>query len=477
MPSAITLAGSSGPLQSFTYADAPAGNIMTETDGPGPQTPASYGYDPGGRVTQMTPAGGTATDDYGFDASGNLTTLPTGAAASYGNAGQLTSSSLSGTTTSYAYSADGERLSAAQGSTTIATGSWNGAGQLTAYSTASEAMSAAEYDGDGMRTSAAFTPSGGQAATQDYLWDGDDLLMDSVNAYIYAVGNAPTEQVSLSTGAITYLSADSLGSVRGVISSSGALTGTASYDAWGNPGSAGGLTAATPFGYASGYTDPDGLIYLLNRYYDPATGQFTSVDPELAQTLQPYAYTGGDPVSETDPTGLATVNLRGVASWAAANVTSWPSEFPDDCTAFTSNALYHGGGDPMTEGIFADETNDHYWWYQTYQFPHGYARTWSHSWSVAYDLGEHQLIIGSRFIKYWNEARPGDIIFASWNGDIWERERPNGQGIDHDGVIIRMQDGAPVIAQHTINRVDTLAFWLHNGGPDVHVWVFQPNAG
>ena len=100
-----------------------------------------------------------------------------------------------------------------------------------------------------------------------------------------ATGTAPAEQVNLSTGTVTYLVGDLLGSVRGTVSSSGTLTATTSYDAWGNPATTGGLTSATPFGYAGGYTDPTGLIYLLARYYDPGTGQFISVDPDLAQTL------------------------------------------------------------------------------------------------------------------------------------------------------------------------------------------------
>jgi hypothetical protein len=50
----------------------------------------------------MTPGSGS-TLNYGFDPSGNSTTLPTGASGSYDNASELTSSSLSGTTTSYSY--------------------------------------------------------------------------------------------------------------------------------------------------------------------------------------------------------------------------------------------------------------------------------------------------------------------------------------------------------------------------------------
>jgi len=52
-----------------------------------------------------------------------------------------------------------------------------------------------------------------------------------------------------------------------------------------------------------GYADPDGLIYLLNRYYQPSSGQFISVDPAIAQTQQPYEYASGDPVLNSDPTG------------------------------------------------------------------------------------------------------------------------------------------------------------------------------
>jgi RHS repeat-associated protein len=164
-------------------------------------------------------------------------------------------------------------------------------------------MTAATYDGNGLRASAT-TGAGTENFTWNFLSAPPNLIMDSNNAYIYTSGPAPTEQVSLSAGTVTYLNTDSLGSVRGTVNSSGTLTGTTSYDAWGNPETAGGLTATTPFGYAGGYTDPTGLIYLLARYYEPGTGQFISVDPDLAQTLAPYAYTNGNPVTGTDPTGL-----------------------------------------------------------------------------------------------------------------------------------------------------------------------------
>ena len=330
-PSAVTLKNSSSTLQSFTYSDAPAGNILSETDTPSTsQSPADYTYDAQDRVTSMTP-GTSSTRNYGFDASGNLTTLPAGAAGTYDNDSELTSSVLSGTTTSYTYNADGQRLTTKQGSTTITSAAWNGASQLTSYNDAAADLTAATYDGDGLRASATATPSGGSPSSQDFVWETQAptplLLMDSTNAYIYSSAGAPAEQVNLSTGNAIYLVTDLLGSVRGIVNSSGSLTATTSYDAWGNPETAGGLSDYTPFGFAGGYTDSTGLIYLINRYYEPATGQFLSVDSNVNQTDAPYAYASGDPITMSHPNGRTTVEINN----------------PAHCVGYIGNAHWQGG--------------------------------------------------------------------------------------------------------------------------------------
>jgi RHS repeat-associated protein len=60
-----------------------------------------------------------------------------------------------------------------------------------------------------------------------------------------------------------------------------------------------------PLGYDGNYTDTEtGLQYDINRYYDPATGNFLTVDPLAAETGQTYQYADGDPLDTADPSGL-----------------------------------------------------------------------------------------------------------------------------------------------------------------------------
>ncbi len=56
--------------------------------------------------------------------------------------------------------------------------------------------------------------------------------------------------------------------------------------------------------------DASGQMYRRNRYYDPATGQFTQADPiGLAGGLNAYGFADGDPVSYSDPYGLCAAHL------------------------------------------------------------------------------------------------------------------------------------------------------------------------
>jgi RHS repeat-associated protein len=184
--------------------------------------------------------------------------------------------------------------------------------------------------------------------------------MDSAAAYIYGTAETPAEQVSLTSGTISYLISDLLGSVRGVVSGTGALTATTAYDAWGNPETSGGLSASTPFGYPGAYADPTGLLYLVNRYYGPATGQFTSVDPDVTQTQQSYGYASGDPVALTDPAGLCTYLKGGVKCrtdkllWGNKTSLSTFQHCRDQVCKPQSGCNNHGD----SHGVFLDWSSD-----------------------------------------------------------------------------------------------------------------------
>lgn len=52
---------------------------------------------------------------------------------------------------------------------------------------------------------------------------------------------------------------------------------------------------------------------LCDRYYDPSTAQFLSVDPDVQQTGQPYEFADGDPVNNSDPSG--SITCAGWFSW------------------------------------------------------------------------------------------------------------------------------------------------------------------
>ncbi len=67
-------------------------------------------------------------------------------------------------------------------------------------------------------------------------------------------------------------------------------------------------TFASPYAYTGEYTDPSGQVYLRARYYNPAIGTFTALDPVMGvaavpMSLNGYSYVHNNPVNWTDPSG------------------------------------------------------------------------------------------------------------------------------------------------------------------------------
>jgi RHS repeat-associated protein len=233
---------------------------------------------------------------YTYDAAGRLTQAVSGSSTTnynYDNAGQLLSTVLvGGSTTSYGYDAAGRSTIAGSLSLT-----WDQQDRLLSYGSGTSYS----YNATGLRVSKTVA---GQ--TEAFVWDTGEgmplLLQDGSTSYVTGPGGLPLEQISGNT--TFYYHQDQLGSTRIVTDAAGTVAASYTYDPFGNlTGQTG--TLSNPFLFSGQFRDGEsGLYYLRARYYDPATAQFISRDPDLSATWEPYAYVGNNPLNSTDPSGL-----------------------------------------------------------------------------------------------------------------------------------------------------------------------------
>jgi RHS repeat-associated protein len=324
--------------------------ILSETPTVGTTTENtdSYSYNQTSQVSSGPITGSSGSTSYAYLPTGSITADTTVfQSAAYTAAGALCwtytgmssnacSSPPTGATT-YSTNSSGERAAVTPSTGNPASYGWetetnrltcvNTNGTTCSTSSPTSSTTVYTYDGNGLRSSATIA-----STTTNFTWGtvggSSALLSDGTWDYVYAGGAAPIEQIATSGSSPTtdLLLSDESGNVRGLVQlSSGThqdqLVNYTDYDAYGRPITesagaveTGGLTTpqtglnsnfvgSTPWGFGEGYTDPTDLIYLISRYYDPATGQLLSVDPAVALTLQPYTYAADNPTAGTDPSG------------------------------------------------------------------------------------------------------------------------------------------------------------------------------
>jgi RHS repeat-associated protein len=321
LTSVVNKTGGGTTLSSFSYGLDTDGRRHTVTEADG--SVDTYGYDWGSRLTSEVRTGTNAYSySYTLDPVGNRTGETLGTATTsftLDNDDQLnsTSSSTGGFVNSYSYNANGEQTGRTLSGTAY-TLAFDYDGELTSI-TQGSAITSFTYDALGRRVS---RTAGG--TTTDFLYDGDQILLEeqgSTTTATYTYGNGLIRK----DGETPLF--DGLGSERTVTNSSQAVTGTATYEGFGQTvATTGSSTDPYMFAATSGYrNDGDaGLMHVGARYYDAQVGRFITRDTELDQ--KPYLYCEHDPVNNLDPSGHVCKTMLKLAAIIAAigGTLTWP---------------------------------------------------------------------------------------------------------------------------------------------------------
>jgi RHS repeat-associated protein len=294
-------------LTDFTYvwrnaAGADTGLRQSVTDKAGNRT--SYSYDALNRLTRAETrnAAGTLLDSfaYAYDANSNRS-----------------SQSVNGATTGYSHNAADQLTTA--GSVTY---SYDGNGNETGHS----GGRAWAYNAKDQAVSV--TPPGGSALSMSYTGTGQFERVTrgstsfrtnglglgyettgTTSSYFTRDDGGQLLGMRVGSAAYYYLT-DGLGSVAAVTDGYGAVAATYSYEPFGKVKSSTG-TLANPYrwlGALGVYLDTaTGLYKMGTRYYDPALGRFTQVDPLFGGSANAYDYAAQDPIGNEDVDGQVCI--------------------------------------------------------------------------------------------------------------------------------------------------------------------------
>jgi RHS repeat-associated protein len=132
-----------------------------------------------------------------------------------------------------------------------------------------------------------------------------------------------------------------------LLGAAAAVAATYHYTPYGTVTAAG--PASTPLLFTGQYTDAEsGLVYLRARYYDPATAEFLTLDPQVDQTGTPYAYVSDNPLNGTDLNGRCEfwcwVGIGAVAVGVAACIIAEPCGIAGGGLALGTGGLALAGG-------------------------------------------------------------------------------------------------------------------------------------
>ena len=285
------------------------GEKITAADGT--VTEYTYAYDNVSNRILKTENGDETT--YTYNALNQLT-AETGVTYQYDDAGNLISVTSGTKSTLYVYNAENKLIRA-----TVQEGN-------------SVSVEEYEYDYAGNRSSKTTTVNG-VSETVKYLNDNSVLTNvlaefdDNGNVLCYyTIGSDLISQERNNVASI-YLY-DGHGSVRGLIDSTGTLTDTYNYDAFGNLLDKTGTTVNNYLYCGEQFDSATGLYYLRARYMNPETGTFITMDTYQGSIFDPtslhkYLYANANPVMNADPTGYFTLAELNVSQAINDTLEKW----------------------------------------------------------------------------------------------------------------------------------------------------------
>jgi len=372
---------------------------------------ASYTYTPDGRLASVDDVTSAKDASYTYDLAGNITGVSGGVAKTLTYdplTSRLTSYSVGGATTNVTFDANtGWRTTC--GSSTL---TYTGTGRLKTYDTPaiSGIDGAYSYDGNGQRTRSVVRNSAGTTTTTDWTYEGLKLHQLSSTrtdgawwkiVYLYDVTDRPYAGVYTGSDAavpitFTMVTTDR-GDIAELLGSDGAAFGSYRYDPWGNASvptsqavlgislaQASAITSRQALRYAGYVYDPESSMYYCSaRHYDPLTMQFISKDPARADGEESaYQYCGGDPVNNSDPSGLEKIDLN-------LDMAIYP-QYGDDCFVAALGTL-----NIWLKHRVIDWADNYHYWYQS-------------RWGMAEDW----------FARYEGGDR---AAFKFWGRDAWKK--------------------------------------------------------
>lgn len=325
--------GDGGNLQNWNFNFDTNGNLTQRNQGGGARV-ETLSYDKLSRLTTVALSGFAtvpSTTNVTYDTLGNVCSRgPNGAVINYaytgragcalhGNAGSphaVSQVNRPGETVNYGFDANGNQLWA---DSTI-----NANDRTVSYDALDQALllarsgSAAQaefaYAPDGTRYRRIDRVNGAIVSTTRYIGNVEVIITaNGTETKRYLAGGAIVATLNGGNATDRYALPDHLGSVDAVVSDSGALVESSSFDAWGGrrnattwQGAAAPLATTTRGFTGHEHVDNLNIIHMNGRLYDPSLGRFIQADSMVdagIQGLNRYSYVLNRPLTLTDPSG------------------------------------------------------------------------------------------------------------------------------------------------------------------------------